>query len=60
MMLDWLGQKHASPGLVSAASLLSTAVEQAYSTGELLPYELGGSDGTAAISKKVSSILGEL
>jgi len=60
MMLDWLGQKHDSSRLVSAASLINTAVEQAYSTQELLPFELGGSDGTAAISKKVSASLDEL
>jgi len=60
MMLNWLGQKHANAKLVSAASLINTAVEQAYRGEEILPHELGGADGTAAISKKVLGKLGEL
>ena len=53
MMLDWLGLKHNNPALTKGAQLINQAVEQAYASMNLLPYELGGSDGTEAITKKV-------
>lgn len=53
LMLEWLGHQHASEPALSAAKCLSDAVEKAYFSGDLRPFELGGNSGTEAISKAV-------
>lgn len=59
LMLDYLGDKFAVPDLVSAGQRLESSVMEAYRSGDLLPYELGGQSGTreitAAIEKSLSS-----
>jgi 3-isopropylmalate dehydrogenase len=60
MMLNWLGHKHSNESLIKAGALIDQAVEAAYDTKELLPYELGGTDGTEAITQKVFEKLSEL
>ena len=57
IMLDYLGDKFSKPELIKAAKLLEAAVEAAYATGELLPYELGGESGTLAITDLVGKNL---
>ncbi len=60
MMLQWLGNKHANDNAVAAAGKINLAVENAYATGQLLPYELGGNSGTEEISNLVFAELDKL
>ncbi len=53
MMLDWLAERHEDPRLAAAAQRLERAVDAAFANGKLLPFELGGQDGTAAIRDAV-------
>jgi 3-isopropylmalate dehydrogenase len=53
MMLDWLGNQHGVGHLSEAADVLETAVRTAFAKGTLRPYEFGGTDGTAAITRAV-------
>lgn len=53
MMLDWLGDRHKSESAQKAAILIETAVSKAYVERKLQPFELGGPDGTAAITRAV-------
>jgi 3-isopropylmalate dehydrogenase len=57
MMLDWLGERHDDPRLGEAARRIETAVDAAFASGRLLPIELGGRDGTAAIASAVAGNL---
>lgn len=57
IMLDYLGDKFDSPELLKAAQLLESSVIEAYRSGKLLPYELGGTSGTFAISDAVGNQL---
>jgi 3-isopropylmalate dehydrogenase len=57
MMLDWLADRHDDPRLAGAAERIGQAVDAAFASGRLLPIELGGRDGTAAIAAAVASNL---
>jgi 3-isopropylmalate dehydrogenase len=57
MMLDWLGHQHDNERLSEAATRLEDAVRNAFARGTLRPFEFGGSDGTAAITRAVLSEL---
>lgn len=57
MMLDWLGERHGVAACCEAAQLLTGAVERAYAAGDLRPYEMGGTAGTAEITKRVRAAL---
>ena len=57
MMLEYLGETKKSVGASDAAVRLKAAVEAAYARGELLPFELGGNSGTAAIVDAVGKEL---
>ncbi len=52
MMLDWLADRHQRPEAAATASLIHRAVDQAL-IGGMRPYELGGSDGTAEIARRI-------
>src|SRR5436309_1203622 len=52
LMLDWLGERHGHAGASEAARRIESAVDRAYGAG-LRPCELGGRDGTAAITAAV-------
>jgi 3-isopropylmalate dehydrogenase len=56
MMLDWLADKHDMPAATEAAIRIENAVDKAYES--VKPLDLGGSDGTAAVSKAVMTALG--
>lgn len=60
MMLNWLGHQHKNEKLLQGADLINQAVENAYASKELLPYELGGTSGTSPISDKVFAELAKL
>lgn len=53
MMLDWLGHQHHLDRLTDAGRLLEEAVRSAFARGGLRPFEFGGKDGTAAITRAV-------
>ena len=53
MMLDWLGDRNGIAGARLAGRVLEAAVEAAFADGGLLPFELGGGDGTRAITDAV-------
>ncbi|MEA2759450.1 MAG: 3-isopropylmalate dehydrogenase [Methylobacteriaceae bacterium] len=55
MMLEWLGERSGNFGLVESATKLTRAVDAAFACGHLLPYELGGNDGTRQIASAVLS-----
>jgi 3-isopropylmalate dehydrogenase len=53
MMLEWLGERHADARATVTGHLITTAVEQAFAGGDLVPAELGGTAGTEAITARV-------
>ncbi len=57
LMLDWLAERHASRAMAQAAALLDSSIRRAYAGGKLLPYELGGTCGTADITEVVMECL---
>ena len=60
MMLQWLGREKGEPAALSAGQLLQDAVDGAFASGGLLPYELGGKDGTGQIAEAVGEALDSL
>lgn len=59
MMLEWLGGKHAMPEVSAAATRLYQAVDAAFVGGQLHSCELGGKDGTRAITDAVLEALAQ-
>ncbi len=57
MMLDWLADRSGNDALAQAAGKLERAVDTVFASGRMRPYELGGTDGTAAIRDAVLSNL---
>lgn len=57
MMLDWLGEQHELQDMMAAAEMIETAVENAFISARLLPYELGGDAGTQTV---YAAVVGEL
>ena len=57
MMLDWLGDRHDDIRLKDGAALIDRAVEQVFSSGQVRPFEFGGTSGTADIAR---AVIGEL
>ncbi|MGD8789678.1 MAG: isocitrate/isopropylmalate family dehydrogenase [Burkholderiales bacterium] len=57
MMLDWLGAQHGIRALTDAAICLEGAVDAAYASRMIVPFEFGGSDGTVAITRAVIEAL---
>ncbi len=53
MMLDWLAQRSGSEAPAAAARQIEQAVDQVFSSGKVLPPELGGTAGTRAIRDAV-------
>lgn len=56
MMLEWLGDKHNNQAAIKAGQLVRNAVDAAFKNG-IRPYEVGGKDGTAAITAAVLAAL---
>ena len=56
MMLDWLADKHGLESAAEASEAIARAVDKAYAGG-IKPYEFGGNNGTADITKAVLSAL---
>ena len=58
MMLDWLAERHSRPNLAAAARAIEHAVDGAFAQGKVRPADIGGNDGTAAITRAVIGLLG--
>jgi len=56
MMLDWLADKHGLESAAEASEAIARAVDKTYAAG-IRPFEFGGNDGTADITKAVLSAL---
>jgi len=56
MMLEWLGDKHGNEAAIRAGRLVRDAVDAAFEAGTR-PFEIGGRDGTAAITAAVMTAL---
>jgi 3-isopropylmalate dehydrogenase len=57
MMLDWLGQRHELEALTDGATAIDAAIARVLAGGSIRPRDLGGSDGTAAITRAVIEAL---
>jgi 3-isopropylmalate dehydrogenase len=57
IMLDYLGTKFGCDEAIAAGKFLTQAVKNAYATGTLLPYELGGTSGTSQILNAIRTAL---
>jgi 3-isopropylmalate dehydrogenase len=57
MMLDWLAERNDSGPLAEAAKRIERAVDEVFASGRIVPFELGGRDGTNAIATAVASNL---
>jgi 3-isopropylmalate dehydrogenase len=57
MMLDWLGHRHSDQRLTDGAALIDRAVEHVFAGGQVRPFEIGGSHGTADITQAVIAAL---
>lgn len=53
MMLDWLGDRAGDARLVEAADALDEAVWNAYASGAVLPFEVGGQTTTEDMTRAV-------
>jgi 3-isopropylmalate dehydrogenase len=57
MMLEWLGERSGRPALTDAAAALESAIDRIYAERRVRPFEFGGQDGTAAITRAVIDAL---
>ena len=57
MMLDWLGEKHAIASCAEAAHEVVRAITRILAEGNVRPVDLGGRDGTKAITDAVIAAL---
>ncbi len=53
MMLEWLGERNGRSAYLDASRAIYEAVDNAFRTKTLCPVEMGGSDGTQAITDAV-------
>ena len=58
MLLEWLGETHRDAKVLEAGCVLAGAIERAFGEKKLLPFEFGGSSGTADITHAVIAALG--
>ena len=56
MMLDWFADKHGLESAAEASEAIARAVDKTYAAG-IKPFEFGGNDGTADITKAVLAAL---
>ncbi len=59
MMLEWLADRHEAPACAEAGRRIRDAVDGAFFSGNLCPFELGGEDGTGRITDAVLAALEE-
>ena len=59
MMLEWLGMKHQSESCLIAAQEIERAVDVAFGSGSVRSHDIGGQDGTHAVTRSVIDNLGK-
>jgi 3-isopropylmalate dehydrogenase len=59
MMLDWLAERKTSDSCARAAAIIEQAIDEAYRTKRIVPYEFGGADGTQRIGAEIAKIVRE-
>ena len=59
MMLDWLAERHEVPACAEAARRIDAAVAAVLAEGRARPVDLGGADGTEAVTRAVVEALGQ-
>ena len=57
MMLEWLGERHGVDSLLRAAEAIQNAIDQVFSQAKVRPTDIGGKDGTGAITRAVIEAL---
>jgi 3-isopropylmalate dehydrogenase len=57
MMLEWLGERYGAQPLLQAAQAVQDAVDAAFGQGRAKPPDIGGNDGTAAVTRAVLEAL---
>jgi 3-isopropylmalate dehydrogenase len=57
MMLDWLGKRHKLEELREAATEIEAAVDHVFASGRVRSYDIGGRDGTAAVTRAIIEAL---
>ena len=57
MMLDWLAERHRVPACAEAARRIDAAVAAVLASGRPRPVDLGGTDGTEAVTRAVIDAL---
>jgi len=57
MMLEWLGERHDAPALLAGAQAIRDAIDRAFGNALVRPTDIGGSDGTAEITRAVVGAL---
>ena len=60
MMLDWLAERHGLPECAEAGRRIDAAVADVLAEGRPRPVDLGGTDGTEAVTRAVVEALGAL
>ena len=58
MMLDWLAERHGVPECAEAGRRIDAAVAAVLAEGRPRPVDLGGGDGTGAVTRAVVEALG--
>jgi 3-isopropylmalate dehydrogenase len=53
MMLEWLAERHGDAALAVGAKAIEAAVQRTFEEGAALPRDLGGSSGTADVTRAV-------
>jgi 3-isopropylmalate dehydrogenase len=57
MMLEWLGERHNDARLIEASVTMSSAVDKVFAAHQVKPADIGGSDGTAVITRAMIAAL---
>lgn len=57
MMLEWLGERHDAQSLLAGAQAIRDAVDTAFGNALVRPTDIGGSDGTGAITRTIIEAL---
>ena len=58
LMLDWLAVRHSDPKCAEAAAEIEAAVDAAFASGAVRSYDIGGRDGTGAVTTAIIGRLG--